>query len=96
MDLSLLFITLNILAPTSDISSIKISCSCSYRHVNLFNEFNDKFGELNKDCRTIMFNVECIIKLSILKAFLPINAINKSLVFVKLEDMSLLYNHNNL
>jgi len=42
-----------------------------------------------------MFNVECIVKSSILKKTLPISAINKALLFVKLEDMSLLYNHNN-
>jgi hypothetical protein len=42
-----------------------------------------------------MFNVEYIIKPSILKAILPIDAINKALVFVKSKDMSLLYNHNN-
>jgi hypothetical protein len=52
MDLSLLSITLNILAPTSDISSITTSCNCSYQHVNLFNEFDDKFGKLDKDCWT--------------------------------------------
>jgi hypothetical protein len=59
MDINLLFITLNILTPTNDISSI-ISCNCSYRH-------NDKFGKLDKDCWTSMFNVEYIVKLSILK-----------------------------
>jgi hypothetical protein len=42
-----------------------------------------------------MFNVECIVKPSILKVTLPIDAINKTLVFVKLENMFLLYNHNN-
>jgi hypothetical protein len=82
MDINLLFIRLNILAPTSDISSTTTSCNCAYRHVNLFNEFDDKFGKLNKDYWTGMFNVECIIKLSILKTFLPIDAINKALVFV--------------
>ncbi len=46
---NLLFITLNILAPTSDISSIITSCNCPYQHVSLFNEFDDKFGKLNKD-----------------------------------------------
>jgi hypothetical protein len=50
MEFSLLFITLNILAPTSDISSITTSCNYSYQHVNLFNESNDKFDKLNKDC----------------------------------------------
>jgi hypothetical protein len=49
MDLNLLFITLNILAPISDIPSITTSCNCSYWHVNLFNESNDKFGKLDKD-----------------------------------------------
>jgi len=42
-----------------------------------------------------MFNVECIVKPSILKATLPIDAISKALVFVKSKDMSLLYNYNN-
>jgi hypothetical protein len=42
-----------------------------------------------------MFNVECIIKPSILKTILLVGAINKALVFVKLKDMSLLYNFNN-
>jgi hypothetical protein len=42
-----------------------------------------------------MFNAKYIVKSSILKATLPIDAINKALVFVKSEDMSLLYNHNN-
>ncbi len=50
MDPNLLFIILNILAPISDISSITTSCNCSYQHVNLFNEFDDKFGKLYKDC----------------------------------------------
>jgi hypothetical protein len=50
MDLNLLSITLNILAPTSDISFITTSCNCSYQHANLFIEFDDKFGKLNKDC----------------------------------------------
>jgi hypothetical protein len=48
MNLSLLFITLNIIAPTSDISSITTSCNCSYGHVKIFNESNDKFDKLNK------------------------------------------------
>jgi hypothetical protein len=37
-----------------------------------------------------MFNVECIIRSSILEVILPIDAISKALVFVKLKDMSLL------
>ncbi len=41
-----------------------------------------------------MFNVECIIKLSILKTTL-LDVISKTLVFVKSKDMFLLYNHNN-
>jgi hypothetical protein len=57
MDFSLLFITLNILTPTSDISSITTNYNCLYQHVSLFNEFNDKFGKLNKDCWIGMFNV---------------------------------------
>ncbi len=50
------------------ISSITTSCNCSYRHINLFNESNDKFGKLDKDYWTSVFNVKCIIKPSILKA----------------------------
>jgi hypothetical protein len=33
-----------------------------------------------------MFNVECIVKLSILKVVLLVDAINKALVFVKSKD----------
>jgi hypothetical protein len=95
IDLSLLFITLNILTLTNDISSITTSCNFSYQHVSLFNEFDDKFGKLNNDCWTGMFNVEITVKLSILKVVLLIDAISKALVFVKLEDMPLLYNRNN-
>jgi hypothetical protein len=43
-----------------------------------------------------MFNVECIIKPSILKTILPVHAISKALVFIKSEKNYLLYNHNNL
>jgi hypothetical protein len=93
MDLNILIIRLNIIVPTSDISSITTSCNCSYRHVSLFNEHDDKFGKLNKDCWTSMFSVECITKL--LKATLFVDAISKALGFVKSEDMSLLYNCNN-
>jgi len=92
MDLNLLSITLNIITPTSDISSITTNCNCSYQHVNLFNESDDKFGKLDKDCWIGMFNVEYIIKPSILKANLHVDAINKALGFVKSEDTSLLYN----
>jgi hypothetical protein len=95
MDLSLLFITFNILTLTTNISFIITSCNCSHQHVSIFNKFNDKLGKLNKDCWTSMFNVKCIVKSLILKATLLINAINKTLVFVKSKDMSLLYNHND-
>jgi len=63
--------------------------------VSLFNEFDDKFGKLDKDCWTCIFNVKCIIKLCIIKTTLPIDVISKALVFVNSKDMSLLYNHNN-
>jgi hypothetical protein len=96
MDLNLLSIALNILAPTSNISFITTSCNCSYRHVSLFNEFVDKFGTLTKDCWIGMFNVECIVKPSILKTPLHVDAISEALGFVKLEYMSLLYNCNNI
>jgi len=91
MDLSLLSMIINILTPTSDISSITTSCNYSYQHLSLFNESDDKFGKLNKDLWTCMFNVECIVKPSILKVILPIDAISKTLVFVKLKDMFQLY-----
>jgi hypothetical protein len=95
IDPSLLFITFNILTPTNDISSITTSCNCSYQHVSIFNEYDDKFGKLNNDYWTGMFNVEFIVKLSLLKVALPTNAINKALVFVKSKDMLVLYNCNN-
>jgi hypothetical protein len=95
MNLNLLFITLGILTPTSDTSFTTTSCNCSYWHVSIFNESNDKFGKLNKDCWTSMFYVESIIKPSILKATLLMNAINRAFVFVKFLNILLLYNHNN-
>jgi hypothetical protein len=73
-------------------SSITTSCNCSYQHVSLFNEFDDKFGKLKKDCWIGMFNDECIVKPSMLKEILLVDAISKALVFVKSEDMFLLYN----
>jgi hypothetical protein len=42
-----------------------------------------------------MFNVECIIKPSILKASLFVDAISKALFFANSKYMFLLYNHNN-
>ncbi len=95
MGFCVLPITLHILASTSDISFITTSCNCSYQHVSLFNEFNDKFGKLNKDYWIGMFNVPCIVVPSILKTTLLVDAISKALVFVKSEDMFLLYNQNN-
>jgi hypothetical protein len=94
MNFNLLFITLHILEHTNDISFIT-SCNCSYRHVNLFNKSDHRFGKLDKDCWTNMFNVECIVKLSILQTTLLINAMSKAFVFVKLKEMPLSYNHNN-
>ncbi len=87
MDLNLLSITFNILTSTNDISFIRTSYNCSYWHVSLFNEYVSKFGKLDKDCWTSMCNVEYIVKPSILKASLPIEAINKTLAFM--------YNCNN-
>ncbi len=34
----------------NDFSSITISYNCSYRYVSLFNEFDDKFCKLDKEC----------------------------------------------
>jgi hypothetical protein len=42
-----------------------------------------------------MFNAKCIVKPSILKAIIPIDAMSKALIFVKSKDMFLLYNYNN-
>jgi hypothetical protein len=42
-----------------------------------------------------MFDVECIVELSILKATLVMYAICRALVFVKFKDMSLLHDFNN-
>ncbi len=70
--------------------------NCSYWHVNLFNESNDKFGKLDKNYWIGMFNVKCIVKSSILKIILLVDAISKALIFIKSEDTSLLYNCNNL
>jgi hypothetical protein len=42
-----------------------------------------------------MFNVERIVKPSILNATLPIHVIHKALIFAKSKDMFLLYNCNN-
>jgi hypothetical protein len=64
MDLSLLFITLNILVLIIDIPFITTSCnccSCNYQHVNLFNELDGKFGKLNND--------ECIVRPSLSRNF---------------------------
>jgi hypothetical protein len=68
----------------------------SYYIVSLFNEYNDKFGKLEKDCWMSMSNVEYIdIKLTILKVDLPMDAIGTTLGFIKFKYMSLLYNRNN-
>jgi hypothetical protein len=46
-------------------------------YISIFNESIDKFGKLDKDCWTCMFNIECIVKPSILKATLFVDAISK-------------------
>jgi hypothetical protein len=57
MNFNMLSITLNILAPTNDVSSIT-SCNCSYQHVSLFNKLDHTFDKLGKDCWTsMMLNV---------------------------------------
>jgi len=48
---------------------------------DIFNKSDDRLGKLDKDCWTNMFNVECIVKLSILKATLLVNAISKAFFF---------------
>jgi len=87
-------ITLNILAPTRDISSITTSYNCSYQHVSLFKESDDKFYRFADVYWTSMFNGECIVWPWILNATLSIDAINNALIFVKVDDRSLLYSHN--
>jgi hypothetical protein len=42
-----------------------------------------------------MFNTKCIVKPLILKVTLNVDARSKALVFIKLEDIFLLYNCNN-
>ncbi len=70
--------------------------NCSYEFVNLFNEYNDKFGKLDKDCWIGMFNVEYIdFKSTIFKVDIPMDVIGITLVFIKFKYMSLLYNRNN-
>jgi hypothetical protein len=62
---------LKILTPTNDISSITTSFNYSYWHMILiFNESNDKFGKLDKNCWISMFVVEYVVKPSILKVIL--------------------------
>ncbi len=80
---NLLFITLNILALTNDISFIIISCNGSYQHDNIFNESNGKFDKLNNNCCTSMFNNEYIITTLILNITLLFDAMNNALVFLK-------------
>jgi hypothetical protein len=75
MNLNLLFITFNILTLISDILFITTNYNCSYQHINIFNEFVDKF---DKDCWACMFNVECIVKPSILNVTLHIDTISKT------------------
>jgi hypothetical protein len=55
------FITLNILALTKDISFITISCNCSYQHVSLFKEYDDKFDMFVNVCSIGMFKIEWIV-----------------------------------
>jgi hypothetical protein len=70
---------------TNDISSLTISFNCLYQHVNLFNEFNDKFDKLDNDCWICMFNIECIVRPSILNIALPMDAMNRTLVLLNLK-----------
>jgi hypothetical protein len=58
------------------------SCNCSYQHVILFNEFDYQFGKLSKDFWIGMFNVKCIIKPSILKTILLVDATSNAFVFI--------------
>jgi len=44
-----------------DISSITSNCNCSYQHVNLFKEFDDKFDRFVNVCWIGMLNVKCIV-----------------------------------
>jgi len=87
-------ITLNILAPTRDVSSITTSYNCSYWHVSLLKKIHDKFDRFVNVCWTSMFNVECIVWPWIQNAILPIDAISNVLIFVKFDYRFLLYSHN--
>ncbi len=92
--LNQLSLTLNILAPTKNISSITFSCNCSYQHVSLFKESDDKVDKFVNVCWTCMLNVKCIVWPSILNVTLLVDAIRNALIFVKFDDRSLLYSHN--
>jgi hypothetical protein len=70
---------------TNDISSLTISFNCVYQHVCIFNEFNDKFDKLDNDCWIGIFNIECIVRLSILNIALPMDATSKTLVLLNLK-----------
>ncbi len=95
MNINLLFITLNILAPISDISSIITSWNCLYWHVSQFNECDDTFKKLNKNFWIGMFNIKFIVKPSILKVISHVDTISKALVFVRNRDISLVYDRSN-
>ncbi len=66
MNLNLLSITLCISTLKSGIPCITTNCNCSYQHLTLLNKYNDKFGKLDNDFKTSMFNIECIIRPSLL------------------------------
>ncbi len=55
--------------------------------MSLLNESIDKFGKLDKDYCTSIFNAECIVKPSILKTSLLVVAMSKALIFVKSKNM---------
>ncbi len=91
MNLNLLSITLCISTLKSDIPCITTNYNCSYQHVSLLIKYNDKFGKVDNDCWTTMFDIGCIARPSLLNVVLPIDAMNKILTFVKFKDMSFVY-----
>ncbi len=56
----------------------------------------DKFGKSDNNYWIGMFNDKCIVKPSILNVTLPMDAMKKPFIFIKFEDMPLLFNFNNL
>ncbi len=70
--------------------SFTTRCTCSYQHGSLFLKSNYKFETINDNVDWIgMFKVKCLVHPSILNATLQINAISKTFIYIKSNDMFL-------